>query len=309
MSLITVLTAAETRDLTELATVKEALGITGVADDALLARLISAASRIIEDFTDRVFARELVTEKLGADKGELGGGAGSPRMMLTRIPILMVDAVRFDGDPVDLETIEVENADAGFLFRREGFSETLIERQEIERVRTGRLEPLWEFDYTAGFVLPTFAGISKPFASVDIDTAADTIAIADHGLLSGDTVRFSTDGILPTVLATSRDHFPRDVTTGAFKVANVPGGAALDFTDGGTGTHNVTRQVTFPASLENDVIETVVSMFRRKGQDPRIEMERLSDHTVKFATFGSGRVDTGIPESVAARLQRWRNLV
>ena len=230
-------------------------------------------------------------------------------MMLTRIPILMIDAVRFDGDPVDLETIEVEDAEAGFLFRREGFTDTLIERQEIERVRTGRLSPLWEVDYSAGFVLPTFCGVSKSFTSVEIDTAADTIAVADHGLLSGDTVRFSTDDILPSVLAASRDHFPRDVTTGAFKVANAPGGAALDFTDGGTGTHNVTRQVTLPSSLEQDVIETVVSMFQRKGQDPRIESERLGDHQVKFATFGSGRVDTGIPESVAARLQRWRNLV
>lgn len=306
MSLITVRTAAETRDLTELATVKEALGITGVADDALLARLISAASGVIEDFTDRVFARELVTEKLGADKGELGGGAGSPRMMLTRIPILMVDAVRFDGDPVDLDTVEVEDPEAGFLFRREGFSETLIERQEIERVRTGRLEPLWEFDYSAGFVLPTFTGISKTFLSTDVDTTDDTVTATGSALLNGDTVRFSTDGTLPVVLAVNRDHFIREAAGAIFKVANVPGGAALDFADGGTGTHTVTRQVTLPDSLENDVIETVVSLFRRKGQDPRIESERLGDHQVKF---GSGKVDTGIPESVAARLQRWRNLV
>ncbi len=309
MSLITVRAAAETRDLTELSTVKEALGKNDTADDAILARLISAASSMIEDFTDRVFARELVTEKVGADKGELGGGAGSPRMMLTRIPILMVDAVRFDGDPVDLETIEVEDAEAGFLFRREGFSETLIERQLIERVRSGRLEPLWEFDYSAGYIPPTFAGISKTFLSTDVDITANTVTATNSTFLNGDTVRFSTDGTLPTVLVENRDHFIREAAGAVFKIANISGGAALDFTDGGTGTHNVTRRVTLPSSLEQDVIETVVSMFQRKGQDPRIESERLGDHQVKFATFGSGRVDTGIPETVAARLQRWRNLV
>lgn len=306
MSLITVRTPAESRDLTLLATVKESLSVTGTGSDAQLQRLITAASEMVDDFTDRVMGRELITEKLGVDLGELKSG-GTTQLMLTRIPVLMISAIRFDTDPLDMTTVELADAEAGFLFRREGFAETAIERLGIEVARTRVLEPLWEVDYSAGYILPSFVAISKPFAATDVDTSADTIGIVAHGLLDGDTARFSSTGTLPAVLTAGRDHFVRDAVADTFKVADRRGGAALDFADGGSGTHTVTRQRTLPRSLEHDAVQLVVALFRQEGADQRIKSERLGDHQVTFADVGPS--GGGIPSPIAARLERFRNLV
>jgi Phage gp6-like head-tail connector protein len=61
-SLVTVLAAAATYDLTDLATVKDELGITGTADDGRLTRWISGASARIARACNRVFPEEGLSE-------------------------------------------------------------------------------------------------------------------------------------------------------------------------------------------------------------------------------------------------------
>ncbi|NIU01088.1 MAG: hypothetical protein GWN01_09235 [Nitrosopumilaceae archaeon] len=286
--------------MTTLVTVKTALGITTSLSDDRLNQLIEAASFTIEEAVDRVFARELVTEKLGVDSTILGRG-GDVRLMLSRIPIQHIQGVRFNGDSIDLSTIQVEDSEAGFLFRREGFGETQIHQQKIERVRSGRLDPLWGVDYTAGYILPSFSTISLTIAPGDINVSDDLITNAGHGLLNGDPVQVSTTGTLPSPLISSRNYFVRDSTKNTFKIADTIGSSAVDLSDTGTGTHTINRPVTLPRSLEQLTIEFITFLWKQEGRDPTIERESLGDWGASYS-MGS----FGIPNSIATRLMTWR---
>ena len=91
--------------------------------------------------------------------------------------------------------------------------------------------------------------LAHDFAPGDVDTALDRIAIAGHGLFDGDTARVSSTGTLPAPLATATDYFIVGRTGADLQVAATAGGAAIDLTSAGTGTHTIARQV--PAFVSN----------------------------------------------------------
>lgn len=79
-------------NLTTLAKVKEWMGIKGDADDALLARLITAASAYIETWTNRTFASQAYSE--------LRDGTGGQKMMFAETPVSAVSSVVVNGLPI-----------------------------------------------------------------------------------------------------------------------------------------------------------------------------------------------------------------
>lgn len=66
---------------------------------------------------------------------------------------------------------------------------------------------------------------------------SDTITSAGHGLSDGDVLLLTTSNTLPAGLSTGTPYFVRDSATDTFKVSLTSGGAAVDITDTGTGTH------------------------------------------------------------------------
>lgn len=298
---------AESRLLVDPSTVIDALEITDKEEIKEIERLVDAMSQQIEDDTNRVFAREQITEKFGLDYVDIGNfgnhGRVGYRIMLNRTPVLMVQAIRFDGDVQDVGDTVLEDSEAGFLLGVGGLSSTMIEVQQLERVRTGYMDTLWEVDYSAGFVLPSFPTISEDFASGDIDLPTNVFTITDHDLSDGDTVRFSTDGTLPGGLSLRIDYIVRDSSDDTLSVAAGFNGAVVDVTSGGSGTHTVKRKVTMPTSLQNDLIRMVTSQFRSRKRDTSIKSEKLGDHSVTYLDA------LEIPASVKANLARWRNIV
>jgi hypothetical protein len=107
--MLTVTTASATHDLTVLATVKEELGITGTASDALLARLIAEASADAERYCDRVFARETVEETFRL---------ASPRevLLLSRYPAIEIASVTVDDAALEAAEWEADDP-SGLLYR------------------------------------------------------------------------------------------------------------------------------------------------------------------------------------------------
>lgn len=71
-SKLTVVTAAESYDLTRLETVKSELGITDTSQDANIARWIQEASRRISSHCNRVFALETVEETIVPEYKRIG---------------------------------------------------------------------------------------------------------------------------------------------------------------------------------------------------------------------------------------------
>jgi hypothetical protein len=308
---VTVRLAAEARVLALLETVTGALG--GITDSAAIAhieKLLGAVSDTFERATERSFGRELVTEKFGLDDLDVGNGyAGTHRIMLSRRPILMVEALRYNGEEQDVSSLVLEDAETGFLFSRDGLSGTVLYYQQLERQRTRFKDPLWEVDYSAGYVLPTFPRIQKDFLGADVNITNDLISIAAHGLILGDTVRFlNAGGALPAGLSLNRDYYVRDVLSGSFKLADRKNGAALDITDVGTGTHTVVRQSTLPVSLEMDCVAAVVSEYHARARDRAVTSESLGDYSVSYNKLVSGGSQWGLPGDIESRLEKWRDL-
>ncbi len=309
MGFITTRQGAESRELIQLSTVVKLLGVTDEGETDQLARLVASASSMVEQETDRVFARELVTEKLGLDDIDVGALTGegrvSHRIMLRRTPVLMIEAMRFNGDAFDLSSVALENPEAGFLFSQGGLSATVIRYQQIEQVRTRFNDPLWEIDYSAGYVLPGFPAALHTFTGANVDITNNLFNVAGHKLVVGDTTRFSSDDTLPAGIAEDRDYFVRDVVAAvSFKIASQAGGDAVDITDIGTGTHTVDRQKTIPAALEQIVVDLVVSQFRGRLRDPAIKSERLGDHQTTYVDA----TPSGIPPELVGRLEQWRDI-
>lgn len=83
-------------DLTTLATVKEWLSITDSSKDALLTRLISAASDFIQTWLNRTLASASYTDTLD--------GAGGRTLLLGNYPITAVSSVYVDGVSIPQST-------------------------------------------------------------------------------------------------------------------------------------------------------------------------------------------------------------
>ena len=92
-------------DLTTLANAKAWIPVTGTADDALLMRLISAASAMAEQY----IGRNVIT----ASYTETRSGNGKPFLYLANAPITVVASLTVDGIPVALQTTPGGN---GYLF-------------------------------------------------------------------------------------------------------------------------------------------------------------------------------------------------
>lgn len=88
------------------------------------------------------------------------------------------------------------------------------------------------------FLIKVAAKISATF------TAAVTNIITSnaHGLSNEDCIRFTTTTTLPAGLSLATNYYVRDVTTNTFKVSATLGGAEVDITDTGTGTHTYVLQ-------------------------------------------------------------------
>lgn len=70
-----------------------------------------------------------------------------------------------------------------------------------------------------------------------VNAGTDVITATGHGRSNADIVRVKSSGTLPAGLAADTDYHVRDVSGATFKLAATAGGAAIDITDTGTGTH------------------------------------------------------------------------
>ncbi len=70
----------------------------------------------------------------------------------------------------------------------------------------------------------------------------DTINATGHGMSDGQTVKLSTTGTLPAGLSAGAAYYVRDAAADTFKLALTAGGAAINLTDDGSGTHTFSPQ-------------------------------------------------------------------
>lgn len=99
--------------------------------------------------------------------------------------------------------------------------------------------------YSGGLIVNNTVGAtaSKAFASTDVSTAADTIAITAHGFVSGQAVTLTTSGTLPAPTLVLTTYYIIVVNANSIKLAtsqaNATAGTAIDLTTQGAGSSNV----------------------------------------------------------------------
>lgn len=140
--MIVVTIPAQTYKLTTFDAVNTAMG--GILDNSQKGQIdffIGIASQQVNDFCDRVFARETVAETLAGDGGQF--------LILGRKQIVSVSEIIYDGDSLNpVVDFSVDNAGAGFLFRDSGW--------------TASNDAKWKVTYEAGYILPSFVDAGEP---------------------------------------------------------------------------------------------------------------------------------------------------
>lgn len=103
------------------------------------------------------------------------------------------------------------------------------------------------------------------FIFVDGDISANAIAETAHGLKTGDIIRLTTSGTLPSALALLTDYYVIRISANSFKLASNPLnaelGVALSIAADGSGNHTVTSQERQIKSLDVNIVNTVPVSF------------------------------------------------
>ena len=146
--MLEVVTAAESTDLTTIVAVETELGTLTTAQKAWANSAIEAASALIEQEANQIFAQQNYTET--------SAGSGSSQIMLDRTPIIGTPTIVSTDNEVIVDFV-VEDALAGILYRRQGWT------QEISYQRGITYDPLayethpsFVITYVGGYHLPSF---------------------------------------------------------------------------------------------------------------------------------------------------------
>jgi hypothetical protein len=95
-----------------------------------------------------------------------------------------------------------------------------------------------ETDSGTSVLAATATGVTiHPTQTFTASATTDLLTCNGHGVNAGDQVIVATSVTLPTGLAASTRYFAVQVTPNTFSLSTVPGGAAIDITGAGSGTH------------------------------------------------------------------------
>ena len=156
----------------------------------------------------------------------------------------------------DTFTIETING-ARFLILKHGFnsaSDTIDEMDEVGTKVSDQTLSLNENDFVSGTgaVQRTFSEESGTAFTVDAGT--DFATSPAHGLSNGDRIMVFSSTTLPAGLSLATVYFVVNKTANTFQLSLTSGGAAIDLTDAGTGTHK------FHTATQNEVSDVITAL-------------------------------------------------
>ena len=103
--------------------------------------------------------------------------------------------------------------------------------------------------------------------------STDIITLASHGLSNGNVIVLTTTTTLPAGLSLATTYFVISATTNTFQLAATLGGAAIDITDTGTGTHSATV---------NPITIAVIPTWVKSPQYQWIEFYPIPDAAITY---------------------------
>lgn len=130
--------------------------------------------------------------------------------------------------------------------------------------------------------------VVRSFAVTISNATPGVVTKVAHGLLSNTPVKFSTTGALPTGLTVGVTYYVKTVLTDdTFTVSATPGGAAINTTSAGSGTHTAT---TVPAPSERLFIGLVTAATEAFGGPNNVRQLQctveVNTNTVRIPALG-----------------------
>lgn len=108
--------------------------------------------------------------------------------------------------------------------------------------------------------------IDEDFSPSDVTASTDRIGVTQDYVGdpagSRDIVRFTTTDVLPDPLIVDTDYHVIKVDSSVIQVSETYDGAAIDLTDGGSGTHTITRQMTGEYNLRYSAYRTNTLIYQ-----------------------------------------------
>lgn len=226
------------------------------ADDAKLGALVAAASEFAETET----WRSIISTRWQQihDQFPSYSFAGTPQaaIMLERSPLILLVGVEYlnmAGQWITLPATEYTVDDSGPVPRiAPVFGK--VWPPALPQMGSVRIT------YDAGYAAPLTA-----------DQSTDTLTLKGWKPLAvGDAVRLSNSGgALPTPLKEDTDYYVTTVpAAGSYKLANTPGGAAIDLTDSGSGTSYIG---VVPEGLKSWMLLRLDSLYAHRGEMANVD--------------------------------------
>lgn len=146
--MLEVLDAASSTDLTTIPALVAEVGTLTPAQQDWISLAIESASALIEQEANQRFAQQQFKETIE--------GSGSSTLMLARTPIIGTPTIITVDNEVIVDFV-VEEADAGILYRRQGWTNEISYMRSISRDPLPyEQHPRFVVTYVAGYYLPSF---------------------------------------------------------------------------------------------------------------------------------------------------------
>jgi hypothetical protein len=278
-SILTVTSAARSRQLITLSAVKDRLGLSDSSQDAKLTRLINEASQQIagDGYLARPPWREACSVQLG--------GYGNPRLYLPRWPIESVTSVTKDGATVAATTYSIAGEHRDHLYREDGWDWTAQAGSLLTEDRArGTEELLYAVAFVGGWIMPGQIA----------DWAADTATTEGSWVRASDptvTLRFEATAVVGDTKTHATDE-PTWPTTAGDTVTD----------DQVTWTARDGREL--PADLERLAWLLVQRSYHEESANPLVQSIAKGGASITYATTNIRR--QGIDEEAARICAQYR---
>ena len=281
----TVLSAASSYDLTDLASAKVELSITTTTDDAWLTKAVSQVSRSIATHAKRVFLPEIVQDAfdLEQDPYPYQTPGGFSHLELTRWPVIAVQSV--------IQTLSV------------GSTQTLVEgtdyRVDPETGRLLRLNPFtgvgsqWEAVPVTVVYMAGYGSLATESHSVG--TAPYQVTVSQSAAFSCDQSVKYASGTALTRVSGNPAAGQYSVAAGVYTFAAADSGQSLTFTYG---------VKVIPDDLAEICLRLINGRYRGKDRDPSLVQQETPGVGMRRWWFGGAPGQTGpFAPDIAAALE------
>jgi hypothetical protein len=263
LAITTVVSAATSRDMTDVETAKTELGITLPTNDAWISKAISQISRAIQTYIKRTLVPEVVQDVFDfqSQPQRHRRSLGLPELQLTRWPVLsVVSASQLQSDGTMLALLE------GTDFRVNYETGTLL------RLNTSGYSAFWE---TLPLTVVYMAGYGAKATEVQAVPAAPyKVTVAQSAAFSCDQSVIYPSGTKLTRVSGSPTVGQYSVAAGIYMFAAADGGQSLTFAYGTKG---------LPDDLVEVCLRLINARYRAKDRDPAlVQIETPGVGTQRF---------------------------